>query len=79
MKHDVYKFNLTQFECRIQNTINLLVNGKKLNVFFPASVILNITNQSCHYLSVIFFNDVYFFLWTAILSIYLLPADIWEE
>ena len=25
-----------------------------------------------------FFNDVYFFLWTAILSIYLLPADIWE-
>ena len=26
-----------------------------------------------------FFNDVYFFLWTAIFCIYLLPADIWEE
>ena len=30
----MYKFYLTQFECRIQNMINLLVNGKKLNVFF---------------------------------------------
>ena len=70
------KFNLTQFECRIRNLINsILVNRKKLCVF-PASVILNITNQSCHHFSVIFFNDVYFFLWTAILSIYLLPADI---
>ena len=54
MKHDMNKFNLTQFECRIQNLINLLVNRKKLNVFFPASVILNITNQSCHHFSVIF-------------------------
>ena len=45
---------------------------------FPASVILNITNQSCHHLSVIF-EDVYFFLWSSIFSIYLLPADIWEE
>ena len=35
---------------------------------FPASVILNITNQSCHHLRVIFYNAVYFFLWTAILS-----------
>ena len=34
MKYDMYKFNLTQFECRIQNMINLLMNGKKLNVFF---------------------------------------------
>ena len=34
MKHDMNKFNLTQFECRIQNLINLLVNRKKLNVFF---------------------------------------------
>ena len=33
MKHDMNKFNLTQFECRIQNLINLLVNRKKLNVF----------------------------------------------
>ena len=79
MKHDMNKFNLTQFECRIQNLINLLVNRKKLNGFFPTSVILNITNQSCHYFSVIFFNGVCFFLWMAILSIYLLLADIWEE
>ena len=79
MKHDMKKFKLTQFECRIQNPINLLVNRKKLDKFFPTSFILNITNQSCHHFSVIFFNDVYFFLWTAILSIYLLPADIWEE
>ena len=38
MKHDMNKFNVTQFECRIQNLINLLinlpVNRKKLNVFF---------------------------------------------
>ena len=40
------KFNLIQFECRIQNIINLLVNRKNLNHFF----------------SVIFFDDVYFFL-----------------
>ena len=33
MKHDMNKFNLTQFECRIQNLISLLVNRKKLNVF----------------------------------------------
>ena len=29
VKHDINKFNLTQFECRIQNLINLLVNKKK--------------------------------------------------
>ena len=33
MKHDMNKFNLTQFECRIQNLINLLVNRKKVKVF----------------------------------------------
>ena len=32
IKHDMNKFNLAQFECRIQNLINLMV--KKLNVFF---------------------------------------------
>ena len=32
-KHDMNKCNLTQFECRIQNLMNLLVNRKKLNVF----------------------------------------------
>ena len=32
IKHDMNKFNLTQFEWRIQNLINLMV--KKLNVFF---------------------------------------------
>ena len=26
-----------------------------------------------------FLEDVYFFLWSSIFSIYLLPADIWEE
>ena len=34
MKHDMDKFNLTQFECRIRNLINLPVNRKKLYVFF---------------------------------------------
>ena len=34
MKHDIDKFNLAQFECSIQNLINLLVNRKKLYVFF---------------------------------------------
>ena len=34
MKHDVDKFNLTQFECKIWNLINLLVNRKKLKVVF---------------------------------------------
>ena len=57
MKHDANKFNLTQFECRIQNLINLLVNRKKLNVF--CLLILNITYQSGHHLSVIFFK-----MWT---------------
>ena len=33
MKHDMNKFNLTQFEWRIQNLINLLVNKKKLDAF----------------------------------------------
>ena len=33
MKHDMNKFNLTQFECRIQNLINLLVKRKKLHAF----------------------------------------------
>ena len=33
MKHDMNKFNLTQFKYRIQNLISLLVNRKKLNVF----------------------------------------------
>ena len=37
MKHAINKFNLSQFECRIQNLINLLVNRKKLNVFFLLS------------------------------------------
>ena len=32
MKHDMDKFNLPQFECR--NLINLLVNRKKLFMFF---------------------------------------------
>ena len=54
VKHDMYKFDHTQFEHRIQNLINLLVNRKKLNVFFPDSVILNITNQSHQHFSVIF-------------------------
>ena len=37
LKYSIFyrdKFNLTQFECRIRNLINLLVNRKKLNVFF---------------------------------------------
>ena len=55
MKYDMDKFNLTQFGCRIQNLIKLLVNRKKLNVC-PASVILNTTNQSYHHFSVIFFK-----------------------
>ena len=37
MKHEMNKFNLTQFEFRIQNLINLLVNRKKINVFFLLS------------------------------------------
>ena len=77
MKHDMNKFNLTQFECRIQSLTCWWI--EKAQCVFPASVILNITNQSCYHFSVIFFNDVCFFLWMAILSIYLLPADIWEE
>ena len=34
MKFDMDKFSLTQFECRMRNLINLLVNRKKLYVFF---------------------------------------------
>ena len=57
MKHDMNKFNLTQFECWIWNLINLQVNRKKLKLcVFPASVILNITNQLCHHFSVIFWK-----------------------
>ena len=74
MKHDMNKFNLTKFECRIQNLINLLVNRKLLNVF---SCFLH----SKYHKSIMpplqcdFFNAVYFFLWIAIFSIYLLPAE----
>ena len=32
MKYDMNKFNLTQFECRIQKPMNLPVNKKKLNI-----------------------------------------------
>ena len=39
VKHDMNKCNLTQFESRIQNLINLLVNRKKLNVFLLLLVI----------------------------------------
>ena len=61
-----YKFNLTQFECRIQNLINLLVNTKNPQCLFPTSIILNIiANQSCHHFSVIIFDKVYFFLWSS--------------
>ena len=79
MKHDMNKFNLTQSECRIQNLINLLVNRKKLNVFFlPLSFQISQINHATT--SVWFFNDVsVLFLWTAILSIYLLPVNIWKE
>ena len=34
MKHDMSRLNLTLFECRTQNLINLLVNRRKLSVFF---------------------------------------------
>ena len=34
MKHDMDKFNPTQFGCRIRNLINLPTNRKKLNVLF---------------------------------------------
>ena len=34
MKHDMNRLNLTLFKCRIQNLVNLLVNRRKLNVFF---------------------------------------------
>ena len=34
MKHDMNKSNLTQFECRIQNLLNLQVNMINLSVFF---------------------------------------------
>ena len=61
MKHDMNKFNLAQFEHRIQNLINLLVNKKNAQYVFPASVILNITNQSRHHFSVIVLM-MYFFL-----------------
>ena len=36
-KHSIFymdKFNLTQFECRIQNLINLQMNRKKPDAFF---------------------------------------------
>ena len=78
MRHDINKFNLTQFECGIQNIIdsNLLVNRKKLNVFFL------LLNHSKYHKSIMpplqydLFDDVYFFLLSSSFSIYLLPADI---
>ena len=68
MKHDMNKlnsFNLTQFEWRIQNLINLQVKRKNLNVGFLATIILNITiaNQSIPHFSVIFFDNVHLLLW----------------
>ena len=50
------KFNLTQFECRVRNLKNLLANRKKAQCVFPASVILNITNQSYHHFNVKMFS-----------------------
>ena len=59
MKHDMNKFNLTQFKWKIWNLINLLVNRKKLKCVFPASVILNIINHLHQHFSVIFLK-----MWT---------------
>ena len=62
MKHYVNEFNLTQFECWIQNLINLLVNRKKLDVFFLLLSLLiseiNSATTSCD-----FFDDMYFFIY----------------
>ena len=46
-----------------------------------ATTSLIITTQSHNQFSQIlwFFDGVYFFLWPAFLSVYLLQADIWEE
>ena len=54
MKHDMDKFNLTQFECRIRNLINLRWIGKSFMCFscFRHS---KYHNKSCHHFSVIFF------------------------
>ena len=76
-KHDMNKVNLTQFESRIQNLINLLVNRKSQMCFscFCHSKYHKSVTPTLQY---DFFDDVYFFSWTSIFSIYLLPADIWE-
>ena len=55
------EFNLSQFEYRIQNLINLLVN-RKSSMYFPASDILNTTNQSHHHFSVISLQCVLFLM-----------------
>ena len=39
MKHDMDKFNFTQFECTIRNLVNLLVKREKALYVFPASVV----------------------------------------
>ena len=54
-QYDMNKFNLTQFKCRIQNLINLLVNRKKLNVLFllllfKISQINHATTLACFFL-----------------------------
>ena len=69
MKHDMNKFNPTQFECQIQSLLNFLVVS---SMYFPcfchSKYHKSITPLKCD-----FFN-VYFFLWPLNFSIYLLPA-----
>ena len=74
MKHDMDKFNLTQFECRIRNLINLKVNRNlnRISCFCHSKYHKSIMPP----LKCDFFQDVYFFLWSSVFSIHLLPADI---
>lgn len=78
MRHNMNKFNLTQFECRIQIYITYWWIGKK-SMCFSASVILNVTNQSPHHLGVIFFFFVMMCTFSSIFRICLLLANILEE
>ena len=64
MKHDMNKFNLNQFECRIQSLTNLLVNGKSSMCFssfchskYHKSVMLPL---QCDFFCVLFLVDGYF-------------------
>ena len=73
-KHDMNKFDLTQFEYRITNLVTLQVG--KSSMCFSCRCHSKYRKSITPPIQCQFFEDLLFFLRSSIFSIYLLPVDI---